>query len=103
MAVYDVKAVALDPRTGRLVAGPRVERIDTHRNVLFTECRSEWEVEEVYEAFWNRLNDSWETDFPAGKEKVKVVSVERVVTSTPVWWSVVEGPRRAEPRGDRPA
>lgn len=36
-----------------------------------------WDVEDTYERFWNRLNASWENDFPRGKEKVKVVSVVR--------------------------
>lgn len=81
MALYDVKAIALNPRTGSVVAGPRVERIDTDTNELFSTCRSEWEVEDTYEAFWNRLNQSWELHFPKDHDKVKVMTVTRVVIS----------------------
>ena len=75
---YDVTAIALDPRTGAVLAGPRTERIDTETNELFQECHGLWDVEDTYETFWNRLNDSWEHEFPRDKEKVKVVRVEEV-------------------------
>jgi len=75
---YDVLAIAVHPQTGRVTAGPRTERIDTESNELFEDCRGPWDVEDRYEAFWNRLNDSWEWDFPKGKEKVKVVRVDVV-------------------------
>ena len=75
---YDVSAIGLNPETGAIVAGPRTERIDPETNVLFEGCEGLWEIEDAYEAFWNRLNDSWETAFPRGKEKVKVLRVERV-------------------------
>jgi len=78
LAIYDVTAIALDPRTGSVVAGPRAERIDTDTNELFTGCSRAWEVEDVYEAFWNRLNDDWETQFPPGHHKVKVLTVSLV-------------------------
>ena len=58
--------------------GTRTEVIDTESNQLFARCKSPWDVEDAYEAFWNRLNGSWETDFPKGKEKVKVISVVRL-------------------------
>ena len=86
MAVYDVKAIALDPGTGEIVAGPRVERIDTGTNQLFFECHSEWDVEDAYESFWNRLNDSWETNFPKKLPKVKVLSVTPVTAPAREWW-----------------
>ncbi len=75
---YDVTAIALDPQTGALIAGPRTERIDTETNILFEDCDGPWAVEDAYEAFWNRLSDSWEFTFPCSKEKVKVVRVEEV-------------------------
>ena len=74
---YDVKAFAINPETGEAVGEVRVERIDTETNELFRGCSGPWEVEDTYSAFWNRLNDSWEHDFPPGKEKVVVVSVEQ--------------------------
>lgn len=37
-------------------------------NVLFRDCMGPWDIEDRYEAFWNRLNASWETEFPEGKE-----------------------------------
>lgn len=79
MALYDVKAIALNPRSGSVVAGPRVERIDTDTNELFSTCGTEWEVEDTYEAFWNRLNQSWELHFPNDQDKVKVLTVTQVV------------------------
>ncbi len=81
MALYDVKALAVNPRTGSIVRGPRVERIDTDANELFSPSSSEWEVEDTYEAFWNRLNQSWELNFPKDQDKVKVLTVTRVVIS----------------------
>ncbi len=86
MALYDVTAIALNPDTGRVVAGPRVERIDTDTNELFTNCESEWDVEDVSEAFWNRLSDRWETDFPIGKDKVKLLTARRVMKPSREWW-----------------
>lgn len=72
---FIVTAIAFDPENPTEIMGPRDEEIDTEENVLFGECSSEWDVEDVYESFWNRLNDHWEGDFPAGKQKVKVVKV----------------------------
>jgi hypothetical protein len=80
LALYDVKAIALNPRSGSVVGGPRVERIDTDTNELFSTCSSEWEVEDMYEAFWNRLNQSWELHFPNDQDKVKVLTVTQVAT-----------------------
>jgi len=85
LALFDVTAIGLNPRTGRVVAGPRVERIDTDSNALFTSCSGEWDVEDAYEAFWNRLNDSWEMAFPGGKEKVKVLTVARIKNPSREW------------------
>ena len=76
--IYDVTAIALNPETGEVVAPPRTERIDIAVNEIFEGTASPWEVEDRYEQFWNRLNASWEKDFPKGKEKVKVLRVERV-------------------------
>ena len=75
---YDVTAIGLDPQTGAILGGPRTDRIDTETNVVFEECEGPWEIEDMYEAFWNRLNNSWEWVFPRGKEKVKVLRVEQV-------------------------
>jgi hypothetical protein len=76
--IYDVTAIGVDPLTGDVVAGPRTERVDSVTNEIFQGCDGPWEIEDRYEAFWNRLNDSWEDKFPAGQPKVKVVRVERV-------------------------
>lgn len=76
--IYDVTAVAIDPEHPNLVSPARTEQINTETNELFRGASSPWEVEDIYERFWNRLNPSWEYDYPAGKEKVKVVSVVRV-------------------------
>lgn len=73
--IYDVTAVSVDPRYPNTFSEARTETIDTETNELFHMASSPWEVEDAYEAFWNRLNDSWEYDWPAYKEKVKVISV----------------------------
>jgi hypothetical protein len=77
--LYDVTAIGLDPLTGDVVGGPRTERIDSDTNAVFRGCTGPWEIEDQYEAFWNRLDESWERKFPPGKEKVKVVRVEEVI------------------------
>jgi hypothetical protein len=73
--IYDVTAVSVDPRYPNTFSEARTEEIDTETNELFFDARSPWEVEDIYEQFWNRLNPGWEYDFPEGKEKVKVISV----------------------------
>lgn len=73
--IYDVTAVAVDPRYPNTFSEARTEEVDTETNELFRMASSPWEVEDIYESFWNRLNDSWEYQFPDGKEKVKVISV----------------------------
>ena len=75
---YDVTSVGLDPITGKIVAPPRTERIDPDVDVFFEGCAGPWEIEDAYELYWNRVNDNWEWVFPRGKEKVKVLRVERV-------------------------
>lgn len=77
---YDVTAIGLDPLTGDVVAGPRTERIDPDTNELFEECAGLWDIEDAYEAFWNRLNDTWERGFPKGQAKVKVLRVEEIAS-----------------------
>jgi hypothetical protein len=71
--LYDVTAVCLNVQTGELVAPARTERIDTEANVIFKPCKNEAEVEDRYEAFWNRLN-GFTNNLPDGK--VKVLRVE---------------------------
>ena len=53
-------------------------RVDPETNVIYEGCEGPWDVEDAYEAFWNRLNDSWEWVFPRDQEKVKVLRVEEV-------------------------
>jgi len=54
------------------------ERIDPETNAVFEGCSRPWEIEDAYEAYWNRINDTWEYEFPPGKEKVKVLRVVEV-------------------------
>lgn len=62
--------------------GGRWEQIDTDEATeLWGGITSPWALEERYEAFWNRLSPTWETDFPRGKEKVKVL----MVVELPAW------------------
>lgn len=58
--------------------GRRTEVIDTETNPLFQGCVGPWDVEDAYEAFWNRLNESWEHHFPVNKERVKVLKIEEI-------------------------
>ena len=46
------------------------ELIDTEESPLFSSCESAFEIEDMYEEFWNRLNDSYDN-----REIVKVLSV----------------------------
>lgn len=75
---YDVNAMSFNWHTGE-VLDIRVERVDADENPIFRGCSGPWEIEDRYEAFWNRLNDSWEYEFPPNKEKVKVLEVTPVV------------------------
>lgn len=72
---YLVTAVSVDPKLPNTFSEAREEEIDTETNELFGAARGPWEVEDIYEAYWNRLNDGWEHNWPAYKEKVKVISV----------------------------
>lgn len=73
---YEVVAVSVHLRNlGPSIGVQRSSVIDTVENELFRGCRGPWDVEDRFEAFWNRLNDSWERDWPLGKERVKVLQV----------------------------
>jgi hypothetical protein len=76
MTQYDVLAIAVDP-DGNPLAEPRTERVDTDaEGSLFAGAKGPWDVEDVYHAFWNRLNDSWEGQIR--NEKVLVINVRKV-------------------------
>lgn len=79
---YKIKAISVNPLTGDKVAGPLEEIIDTETNELFQGRlgAGPWFVEDIYHDFWNRLNPSWETAFPANKEKIVVLSVTSIDT-----------------------
>lgn len=72
---YSVFAMSVRPDTGDVTGEPRYEVIDTEENELFSHCLSPWDVEDQYHMYWNRLNESWETNFPRTKDKVLVLSV----------------------------
>ena len=46
------------------------EIIDTEKNEIFKDCKNEYDVEDRYEYFWNRLNGGY-----TNSEIVKVVNV----------------------------
>ena len=46
------------------------EIIDTEKNEIFKDCKNEYDVEDHYEYFWNRLNGGY-----TNSEIVKVVNV----------------------------
>lgn len=48
----------------------RDEIINTNTNTLFEDCLTEYDVEDRYEEFWNRLNGDYNN-----REIVKVLSV----------------------------
>ena len=83
---YDVVAVCVDADANILrpsghgfdAEGRRATVVDTVSNLVFSGCDGPWDVEDQYEAYWNRLNDSWEDRFPLGKERVKVLRVTRL-------------------------
>ena len=58
--VEEVKVVStsFDPDTLEAENGgsQRTEIIDVETNALFKGCESIWDIEDTYEAFWNRLN-----------------------------------------------
>ena len=82
LALLLVPAAACAQNTGwyaGLDIGYSHAGIDTGDNELFHGCVGPWDVEDTYSAFWNRLNASWERDFPAANhDKVVVVSVVEV-------------------------
>lgn len=50
-------------------------------NAIFADCLTAWDVEDRYEAFWNRLNAETETAPPYTHNpahRVKVIAVEEV-------------------------
>jgi hypothetical protein len=71
--IYEVTAISIDAHGG--ISAARTEEIDTETNEMFSEARGPWEIEDIYESYWNRLNDSWEYQWPEYKERVKVISV----------------------------
>ena len=48
------------------------EIIDTEKNEIFKDCKNEYDVEDHYEYFWNRLNGGYKN-----WEIVKVLNVEK--------------------------
>jgi len=76
MKYYKVSAMNID-RDGLVVKTNedgslwiRDEVIDTG-NEIFNDCKNEYEVEERYESFWNRLNGDY-----LNREIVKVLEVQ---------------------------
>ena len=51
----------------------REEAIDTIENEIFKDCKNEYDVEDHYEYFWNRLNGGYKN-----WEIVKVLNVEKI-------------------------
>ena len=76
--LFEVTAVSVRPDT-LAVSPPRVEIVNATTNQIFQWCSTPWDVEDQYEAFWNRLNLSWMNDWPSGKERVKVLAVRELV------------------------
>lgn len=53
---YIVKSIGFDFETHKSY-GISYENIDLINNSLHEDCRTEWDIEDGYESFWNRLND----------------------------------------------
>lgn len=81
---YLIKAVTLDSRTGEVVHGSATDRfgvveseIDTATNPIFAECDGPWSVEDMFETYWNRLNER--DEFERKSHIVKAINVTRVL------------------------
>jgi hypothetical protein len=72
---YIVTAMSVSPMTGEITGEPREEVIDTETNEIFAGATGRWDVEDRYLAFWNRLSDSWEEEYPPD-QKVIVLTVK---------------------------
>jgi hypothetical protein len=60
----------------------RTKIIDTKKEDLFADCKNEFDIEDRYEEFWNRLNGIKELERPYTttnrREKVKVIRVVKL-------------------------
>jgi len=60
----------------------RTKIIDTNKEDLFANCINEFDIEDRYEEFWNRLNGTEELEKPYAttnsREKVKVIRVVKL-------------------------
>jgi len=65
---YNVKAVAINTETGKMIGKPRWEKINTKTNSIFKNAKNKEDVKNTYEAFWG-LD-------PYSKEKVEVLEVK---------------------------
>lgn len=80
---YAVTAISfdLDAHKPTVARHPRTEIVDTASNPIFGGCRGPWDVEDRYEAFWNRLNATDQQRRGActnPNARVKVVLVKEV-------------------------
>jgi hypothetical protein len=65
---FTVTAIAMNRKTRQQIGKQRDEIIDTKTNSLFTGLTEPIDIEDAYEAFWNKLN-------PESREIVKVIGV----------------------------
>ena len=55
---YIITAQAFDPNTGAPMGESRDEEIDIKTNEIFINATSIMDIHDMYENFWNKLNDS---------------------------------------------
>jgi hypothetical protein len=71
---YIVKSIGFDFETHKSY-GISYENMDLINNTLVSNLRTEWEIEDQYEGFWNRLNDIKSSWYSKRTEIVKVLEV----------------------------
>lgn len=71
---YIVKSIAFNFKTHKLL-GIGYEKINLITNSLFSECIDEFDIEDVHESFWNRLNPIDSSWYQCRREIVKVIEL----------------------------
>lgn len=67
--------------TPELLLGPQDDDVDPNTNEIYADCETAWDIEDRFEAFWNRIDLHAEKEWPhthRGEQKVKVLAVRRL-------------------------
>mgnify|MGYP000076527173 CR=1 FL=1 len=82
---YIVKSIVFDFKTHKSY-GIKYENIDLINNTLVSNLYTEWEIEDQYEGFWNRLNDiksSWYKNRGSICKVLEVYPIEEFISKFP--------------------